>query len=94
MKSKKNNHQSRRIIRDYDAVDTTEMIDPSKPLKFEDIGLRLPAVPPTQVVSIRLPSRLLNELKAISSETDIPYHALIKLFLSQSVSRFRKRSTA
>jgi predicted DNA binding CopG/RHH family protein len=84
----------RNVINDYDATDTTGMIDSSKPLKFEDLGLKLPDVPPTQVISIRLPSRLLNELKAISSQRDIPYQALIKLFLSESVSRFKKKSAA
>ncbi len=83
-----------RIIHDYDSADTTGMIDPSKPLKLGDIGLRLPELPPTQVISIRLPSGLLNELRAISSAADIPYQALIKLFLSESVSRFKKKSTA
>jgi hypothetical protein len=96
MKVKRKARRSKglRSIGDYDAVDTSGMIDPSKPLKFEDLGLRLPDVPPTQVVSIRLPSALLNELKAISSETDIPYQALIKLILSRSVSKFRRRSAA
>jgi predicted DNA binding CopG/RHH family protein len=81
-----------RVIADYDAVDTSDMIDRSKRLKYEDIGLKLPKVPPTQVISIRLPSALLNNLRAISSETDIPYQALIKLFLSDSVARFKKKS--
>ena len=96
MKGKKSNSRgrSRRVVGDYDAADTANMIDPSKLLKFEDLGLRLPEIPPTQVISIRLPSPLLNELKAISSETDIPYQALIKLFLSESVSRFKKKSAA
>lgn len=80
----------RRVINDYDAADTAEIIDPSQPMRFEDLGLKLPAVPPTQVISIRLPSRLLNELKAMSSERDIPYQALIKLFLSESLSRYQK----
>jgi len=93
-KRKNNRARPRRVIDDYDAVDTANVIDPSKPLKFEDIGLMLPEVPPTQVISIRLPSALLNELRAISSETDIPYQALIKLFLSESVSKFKKRSAA
>jgi len=84
----------RNLINDYDATDTAGMIDSSKPLKFEDLGLKLPDVPPTQVISIRLPSRLLNELKAISSQRDIPYQALIKLFLSESVTRFKKKSAA
>jgi hypothetical protein len=81
-----------REIRDYDSTDTASIVGHSKRLRFEDLGLKLPEVPPTQVVSIRLPSNLLNELKALSSERDIPYQALIKLFLSQSVSRFKKRS--
>jgi hypothetical protein len=83
-----------RAIADYDAVDTSGMIDRSRPLKYEDIGLKLPEVPPTQVISIRLPSALLNNLRAISSETDIPYQALIKLFLSDSVAKFNKKSVA
>jgi hypothetical protein len=96
MKRKKSSgkRSPRRVISDYDAVETTGMIDSSKLLKLEDIGLKLPAVPPTQVISIRLPSPLLNELKAISSETDIPYQALIKLLLSESLSRFKKKSAA
>jgi hypothetical protein len=93
MKQKRKNSKAkpRRVISDYDAADTAGMIDASKPLRFEDIGLRLPEVPPTQVISIRLPSALLNELRAISSETDIPYQALIKLMLSRSVSKFRNK---
>lgn len=83
-----------RETKDYDASDTASFVGDSEPLKFEDLGLKLPEVPPTQVVSIRLPSNLLNELKALSSERDIPYESLIKLFLSQSVSRFKKRSTS
>lgn len=82
------------MVRDYDAVDTVHMIDPSEAIRFEDIGLRLPETRPTQVVSIRLPSRLLNELRAISSQTDIPYQALIKLFLAEAISRFRKKTAA
>ena len=89
-RNKPDDKKRRQEIKDYDAVDTSGMIDPSKVLKFEDIGLRLPDVPPTQVISIRLPSALINELRAISSQADIPYQALIKLLLSGSVSKFKK----
>jgi len=77
-------------IVDYDSYDTSKMIKASKPLKLEDIGLRLPNDPPTQIVSLRLPTRLLNAIKAIGSEQDVPYQALIKLMLSSSLGRFRK----
>ncbi len=93
MKANKPSFQKRRVreIRDYDSTDTTSIIGDATPLKLEDLGLKLPEVPPTQVVSIRLPSKLLNELKALSSERDIPYQALIKLLLTQSVAKFKKR---
>ena len=94
MKAKKSRKESRHVIRDYDVADTSTIIDSSRPLKFEDLGLRLPDIPPTQVISIRLPSRLLNELRAISSERDIPYQALIKLLLSESVSHYKRRSSS
>ena len=83
-----------RMIADYDDVETSAMIERSKPLKYEDLGLKLPEIPPTQVISIRIPSALLNNLRAISSQTDIPYQALIKLFLSDSVAKFKKKSVA
>jgi predicted DNA binding CopG/RHH family protein len=76
-------------IVDYDTHDTSGMIDATKPLTLKQIGLELPRVPPTQVVSIRLPSALLNQLKAYASARDIPYQALIKLLLAESLQRRR-----
>ena len=76
-------------IMDYDARDTSAMIDTARPLTLKQIGLDLPKVPPTQVVSIRLPSALLNQLKAFASARDIPYQALIKLLLAESLQRRR-----
>jgi len=91
-KNKKSSGKTLREIKDYDRHDTSEMIDAKNSLRFEDIGLLLPETPPTQVVSIRLPSRLLNELKAIGSKDDIPYQALIKLFLSEAVDKHKKKA--
>lgn len=65
------------------------MIDPARPLTFGDLALELPKAPPTQVVSIRLPSVLLNELKALASARDIPYQALIKILLAESLAKRR-----
>ncbi|MDC0358571.1 BrnA antitoxin family protein [Oligoflexia bacterium] len=81
-------------IRDYDEFETTEMIDSSKSLRFKDLGLKLPDTPPTQVVSIRLPSDLLNEIKALGSQRDVPYQALIKLFLSESLENIKDKKVA
>lgn len=76
-----------REVRDYDETDTTTFIDRSKRLSLRDLGFKLPPAPPTQVVSIRLPTFLLNQLRAKASARDIPYQALIKLLLSKSLKR-------
>ena len=79
-------------IKDYDTLDTSTMINPKKPLRFKDLDLQLPETPPTQVVSIRLPSTLLNEIRAIGSQKDVPYQSLIKLMLSESVYNLKKKT--
>jgi predicted DNA binding CopG/RHH family protein len=90
MKQKRSRAKRRPVeIVDYDAQDTSNLIDASKPLTLQQIGIELPKVPPTQVVSIRLPSTLLNQLKAFASARDIPYQALIKLLLAESLDRRR-----
>ncbi len=68
------------------------MIDSRHALTFADLGLELPKVPPTQVISIRLPSALLNDLRAFASARDISYQALIKLLLSESLERRKRRA--
>lgn len=87
MKKKSSPKRRRAEITDYDSHDTSTMIDAGKPLTLKQIGLELPKVPPTQVVSIRLPSALLNQLKAFASARDVPYQALIKLLLAESLQR-------
>lgn len=89
--AKRKKRDDKKVILDYDDQETSEFINSSESLKFESIGLRLPKIPPTQVVSIRLPSELLNELKALGSQRDVPYQALIKLFLAESVKGQRKK---
>lgn len=79
-------------IRDYDNRDTSMLVDPARSLRLADLGLELPKSPPTQVVSIRLPSTLLNQLKAFASARDVPYQALIKLLLSESLERRKRRA--
>ena len=75
-------------IVNYDKSDVSQIIGNSKALKFEDLGFKLPDSPPTQVVSIRLPTALLNKLRVLASERDIPYQALIKLLLAESLDEY------
>jgi len=79
-------------ITDYDFNDTVEMIDKAKPLNLEDLGFTLPEVAPTQVVSIRLPTQLLNQIRALSSQKDVSYQSLIKIFLDDAVRSAKKKT--
>jgi len=72
-------------ITDYDNSETGSFISKKNKLSFQDLGLELPKQSPTQVVSLRLPTALLNEIKAFGSVMDVPYQALIKMFLSEAI---------
>lgn len=77
-------------IKDYDTNDTITMIDINNPLTLEKLGVTLPVLPPTQVISIRLPTNLINEIRALGSQDDIPYQALIKMLLARGVRSMKK----
>jgi predicted DNA binding CopG/RHH family protein len=76
----------RKEITVYDSHDVSDWINPKKKLSLNDLGLKLPLTPPSQVVSIRFPTPLLNQLKAKASKQDIPYQALIKMTLLKSLT--------
>lgn len=75
-------------ISDYDLKETGLFIDKSKPLKLGDLNIELPDETPTKVVSIRLPTELLNKVKAFASQNDISYTSMIKILLSQGIDKF------
>jgi predicted DNA binding CopG/RHH family protein len=45
--------------------------------------------PSTTTISLRLPELLLEELKALANERDVPYQSLLKVFLAEHVARER-----
>lgn len=47
--------------------------------------------PTTTSISIRLPVSMLDELKALANEKDVPYQSLMKVFLSERLARERGR---
>jgi predicted DNA binding CopG/RHH family protein len=49
--------------------------------------------PSTKTISVRLPQALLEELKALANERDVPYQSLLKIFLAERVARERGRRT-
>lgn len=41
--------------------------------------------PSTTTISLRLPASLLEELKALANERDVPYQSLLKVFLAERI---------
>lgn len=69
--------------------DSTGEVDWARP------GVRLefdPAVErPTQPVTVRLPRRLLQELRVLAKDRDVPYQSLLKILLAEKVADLRRK---
>lgn len=82
--------KKKKEITEYYKMGTTKFIDMENPLKLADLDIELPDDEPTKVVSIRLPSKLLNQVKAYAGARDVNYSAVIKMILSEEMdSRFK-----
>lgn len=46
--------------------------------------------PSTTTISVRLPASLLDDLKALANERDVPYQSLLKVFLAERIARERQ----
>ena len=76
----------------YDVNDTSDFIDKHKPLKLKDLGFTLPKEQPTKIISIRIPTKLYNEIRAFSTNIDMPYQAYIKYLLNDGINRVLKKT--
>ena len=64
--------------------DSTEYIDWNKAKSVILPNLK----PSTETISLRLPQRLLIDIKSLASVRDIPYQSFIKIILSDGVESF------
>ena len=58
---------------------------------FDEYTARLASFPnlkpSTKSISIRLPEGMINALKALANQRDVPYQSLIKVLLAQAIQR-------
>lgn len=66
----------------YLRTDFSKILEQAEPLHLD---LEFPS--PTQAISIRLPREVLNHIRILADEQDIPYQSLIKMWL---VERLKK----
>lgn len=70
--------------------DTTEYFDWGKAHRGAFPNLR----PSTATISLRLPQGLLDELRILANERDIPYQSLLKVYLAERVAKERRVTRA
>jgi predicted DNA binding CopG/RHH family protein len=76
----KNEAEERRF---WETHDTTDYVDWSAARSIRFPNLK----PSTETISLRLPARLLADLKALANKQDVPYQSLLKVFLADRVAR-------
>lgn len=64
---------------------TTDLGDALSGMKPIDLDLEFPS--PTQSISIRLPREVLNAIRIMADERDVPYQSLIKMWLVDRVKK-------
>lgn len=68
--------------------DTTEYLDWSKARRAQFPKLR----PSTATISLRLPQGMLDELRILANQQDVPYQSLLKVYLAERLAAERGRS--
>ena len=72
----------------WSKADTTDYFDWSKARRVSFPNLK----PSTATISLRLPQGMLDELKVLANQRDVPYQSLLKVFLSERIAAERNRS--
>jgi predicted DNA binding CopG/RHH family protein len=65
----------------WDKTDSSEVLDWSNAKRVLFPNLK----PTTQAISLRLPVSMLDELRQLANQRDVPYQSLIKVFLRERI---------
>ena len=66
--------------------DSTEYVDWTKARRVTFPNLK----PSTATISLRLPQGLLDDLRVLANERDVPYQSLLKVYLADRVKEERR----
>ncbi len=70
-------------------ADSTEYFDWAKARRVAFPNLK----PSTETISLRLPQGLLDDLKVLANQRDVPYQSLLKVYLAERVAVERDAAT-
>ncbi len=65
----------------WDKHDSTDYIDWSKAKKAKFPNLK----PSRRSISLRLPESMINDLKILANQRDVPYQSLLKMLLAEKI---------
>ncbi len=65
------------------AADSTDYVDWSRASRASFPDLK----PSLKTISLRMPEPMLNRIKAMANERDVPYQSLIKIILSERIAQ-------
>jgi predicted DNA binding CopG/RHH family protein len=89
MKKKLPNFKSEQEEREYwEKNDSADFVNWTKAQRVIFPNLK----PSTTAISIRLPDSLLAQIKQAANKRDVPYQSLIKVWLSEKVSKREERA--
>ena len=71
----------------WERADSSNYLDWSKGQRAQFPSLK----PSTMTISLRLSESMLEELKKLANERDVPYQSLLKVFLAERLAAERRR---
>jgi predicted DNA binding CopG/RHH family protein len=76
----KSEQEEREFWTSHDSSEYINWVNSSKAI-FPDLK------PTLKTISLRLPEMMLNRLKVLANERDVPYQSLMKMFLKERIDR-------
>jgi predicted DNA binding CopG/RHH family protein len=74
----------------WSTADSTEYVDWSKARQVKFVKLK----PTLRTISVRLPVAMVEDLKILANQRDVPYQSLLKVFLAERLQREKKQRLA
>ncbi|HEX4322793.1 MAG TPA: BrnA antitoxin family protein [Acidobacteriaceae bacterium] len=69
----------------WSTADSTEYLDWSQARKAKFVNLK----PTLRTISVRLPVAMVEDLKILANQRDVPYQSLLKVFLAERLQQER-----
>jgi predicted DNA binding CopG/RHH family protein len=71
----------------WETADSTKYIDWSQAGRKRLVNLK----PTLRTISLRLPVAMIEDLKLLANQRDVPYQSLLKVFLAERLAKERPR---